>query len=175
MAGRGMGRRPPRRHAAPLIRPCSKADDPAVLAIEEECFERVEERVIADRLADCRRSSSERSPGPLSVPTFVDLALDEGKIVGYCAWTCEPFGETCEQCIHVMNLAVGVDFRRKGIASALLDEALEKFPCAVSMRLLVRADNLGAQSMYVLQGFEEVQRLSGYYGAVDGLELLRSI
>ena len=60
--------------------------------------------MIADRLADCRRSSSERSPGPLSVPTFVDLALDEGKIVGYCAWTCEPFGETCEQCIHVMNL-----------------------------------------------------------------------
>lgn len=54
------------------------------------------------------------TPRPLFVPTFIDVALlpvdGEKAVVGYCAWSSEPSGSS-ENCIHIMNLAVALEFR----------------------------------------------------------------
>ena len=164
-----------------IIRPVSDADALSLQRIESEAFAS-EEHALAERLADSHADSQRQSRGPWFVPTYVDVAVVTTEttstgdaIAGYLAWSYEPFG-ACEKCIHVMNLAVAADFRRLGIATRLLrhvqELSWEKFPQAICMRLIVRADNTPAQKLYMQFGFQKTDDHPKYYNKdIDGIEL----
>jgi len=75
---------------------------------------------------------------------------------------------------HILNLAVHPDFRRQGVATILMDEAireLNKKGCAF-MYLKVRASNTGAQRFYELLGFKVENIRKKYYDNPDEDALL---
>jgi ribosomal-protein-alanine N-acetyltransferase len=82
---------------------------------------------------------------------------------------------------EVLTLAVPPPFRRRGVASALLDAALAlAAPTANAMLLEVAADNPGALALYARAGFRTVGQRSGYYarpGArpVDAIVMRRAL
>ena len=61
---------------------------------------------------------------------------------------------------EILNLAVFPQFRRLGIASALLSEELQ---AEADFFLEVRESNLAAQALYRRFGFREVGRRRAYY------------
>ena len=62
---------------------------------------------------------------------------------------------------EILNLAVAPEFRGKGVARALLDQAFEAFRGSVFLE--VRESNLVAQEFYNSLGFKELSRRKGYY------------
>ena len=71
---------------------------------------------------------------------------------------------------HIATLAIHPDYRKRGIGSTLLVEALQSvlLQGARSAFLEVRASNLAAQNLYQHFGFEIVNRRPRYYK--DNLE-----
>jgi len=67
--------------------------------------------------------------------------------------------------IHIANLATHPDFRRQGIARALLLQVLKLAVAdgAVTSFLEVRESNLAAQEMYRKFGYENTGRRKRYY------------
>jgi [ribosomal protein S18]-alanine N-acetyltransferase len=81
-------------------------------------------------------------------------------IAGYlCRWLVA--GES-----HVLNVAVHPDLRQRGVASALMGEAIAEAQVrkAQLMILEVRRSNLGARKLYRKFGFEERRLRRNYYG-----------
>lgn len=62
---------------------------------------------------------------------------------------------------EILNLAVAPDFRRKGVARALLDSALAGFRGAVFLE--VRESNETAKKFYKSLGFKELSKREKYY------------
>ncbi|MGD0772364.1 MAG: ribosomal protein S18-alanine N-acetyltransferase [Candidatus Solibacter sp.] len=62
---------------------------------------------------------------------------------------------------EILNLAVAPDFRRKGVARALVDAALGAFRGSVFLE--VRESNAVALEFYKSLGFKELSRRKGYY------------
>jgi ribosomal-protein-alanine N-acetyltransferase len=90
---------------------------------------------------------------------FVCRAGPDGRVIAYCAvWLI--FDE-----LHVNNLAVLPDWRRRGVASQLLDFVLRAGERAGAVRctLEVRASNLPAIALYARFGFRERGRRVRYY------------
>lgn len=74
---------------------------------------------------------------------------------------------------HLLDLAVAVAHRRRGLGSELLRSvraAARDEQGATAMTLEVRASNAAARALYRLLGFDEVGRRPGYYpdGGPDG-------
>ncbi|MCM3873328.1 MAG: ribosomal protein S18-alanine N-acetyltransferase [Pyrinomonadaceae bacterium] len=69
--------------------------------------------------------------------------------------------------LHINNVAVRVEYRRRGIGSALLTRILEQGRRldATEAFLEVRAGNSLAQALYEKCGFTSVGRRSNYYSA----------
>lgn len=67
--------------------------------------------------------------------------------------------------VHIATIATHPDFRRQGIAQALLAHVLKSGAQegAVSSFLEVRASNIAAQAMYRKFGYEETGRRPRYY------------
>lgn len=67
--------------------------------------------------------------------------------------------------VHILNLAVHPDFRRRGVANsllaALMKEAQENDMTSVTLE--VRASNAAAQALYAGFGFDQIGRRKGYY------------
>lgn len=88
--------------------------------------------------------------------------IDEGfgpHIAGFlCAWI-------VSRELHINNLAVHPRFRRRGVASQLLEEALRraKLKGATAGYLEVRASNEAAKMLYHRYGFKLVGRRRNYY------------
>lgn len=83
---------------------------------------------------------------------------------------------------ELLTLAVDLPFRRKGLASALLDDlhARAAEQGAEEIFLEVAETNAPAQGLYAGQGYREVGRRPGYYcppggEPVDALILYRSL
>jgi ribosomal-protein-alanine N-acetyltransferase len=80
---------------------------------------------------------------------------------------------------HLMNLAVLPDFRRKGIAQALVDEFLAEAARAKAPDawLEVAVDNEGALALYRALGFEVVRTRRKYYqpGGIDALVMRKEL
>lgn len=78
--------------------------------------------------------------------------------------------------LHLIDVAVHPDFRRRGVGGALLTTLIDhgRDNGARLVLLEVRRSNHAAQSLYRRVGFETVRVRRGYYdgGAEDGLELL---
>jgi [ribosomal protein S18]-alanine N-acetyltransferase len=98
--------------------------------------------------------------GELAKPSSVCLGAFEGeRLVGYLivsryvdAW-------------HVMNVAVAVDHRRRGVASELLGALFERTreDGRRGYTLEVRVSNAGAITLYERLGFERRGMRRGYY------------
>ena len=87
------------------------------------------------------------------------VAEENGAVAGYIG------SQTVPDESDMMNVAVHPDFRRQGIAEALvtaLCEALKK-QGSVSLTLEVRASNEPAKALYEKLGFELVGRRPNYY------------
>lgn len=83
----------------------------------------------------------------------------EGKVVGYlCLWE---IGRE----IHITNIAVDPDWRRRGIARALIRDMLEgaRHRGITQVFLEVRPNNVEALGLYERFGFRVIGRRKGYY------------
>jgi ribosomal-protein-alanine N-acetyltransferase len=88
-----------------------------------------------------------------------DEQASPNRIVGYlCFWIV--FEE-----VRLMNLAVHESIRRRGVATALVSEALQAGAVQAATRavLEVRASNHSAQALYRSMGFRHVSTRTKYY------------
>jgi ribosomal protein S18 acetylase RimI-like enzyme len=104
--------------------------------------------------------------GALSLPGLVRLkACVDRKMVGFA-------GAAVKRSKNegwITTLGVMPEYRRLGIANALLDEC-ERLMAMGRVRLSVRKSNLGAQRLYLERGYSLVERWERYYeGGEDGL------
>ena len=95
------------------------------------------------------------------------LAEIDGHIVGYILFWLLPGA------IDIHNIAVHVDYRRRGIARLLLSKVLgeARNQSAVRVMLEVRKSNLAAQKLYESVGFLTTGVRWGYYSD-DGEDAL---
>ena len=95
--------------------------------------------------------------------TFI-VAKDGEKVVGFAM--CWYIMDEC----HIGNLAVLPEYRRKQVATKLLDELLKgtKEHGTNYILLEVRTSNIPAQSLYKKFGFDEVVVRKHYYKNPDG-------
>ena len=87
------------------------------------------------------------------------VAEEDGRVAGYIG------SQTVPDESDMMNVAVHPDYRRRGIAEALvvaLCDALRE-QGSVSLTLEVRASNEPAKALYQKLGFEQVGRRPNYY------------
>jgi [ribosomal protein S18]-alanine N-acetyltransferase len=94
----------------------------------------------------------------LSKPSGVCLAaIEERRIVGYLI--CSRYADVW----HLMNIAVDPPARRRGIATALLDEMIARAGQDASYTLEVRPSNSSAISLYERFGFRSAGTRRRYY------------
>jgi [ribosomal protein S18]-alanine N-acetyltransferase len=129
---------------SPTIRSLGYSDLPQVIAIERRAF-----------------------PTPWSLAMFVlELskpsgvclgALEERRIVGYLI--CSRYADVW----HLMNIAVDPPTRRRGIATALLEEMIARAGDDASYTLEVRPSNSSAIALYERFGFRSAGTRRRYY------------
>jgi len=71
--------------------------------------------------------------------------------------------------LHITNVAVHPEHRRRGHARALIRGALSAYPDARLVHLEVRPTNGPARTLYGSLGFRETGRRPRYYGDEDAL------
>ncbi len=115
-----------------------------------------------ERLCFSRPWSREALEAELNVPGAVFLvARQGGRVAGYAGMHC-----AADQC-YMDNVAVFPEFRRQGVASALLtalEEAAKKRG-GEFLSLEVRPSNGEAVRLYSRLGFREEGRRKGFYTA----------
>ncbi len=87
------------------------------------------------------------------------VAIEDGKAVGYMGmWVLADEG-------HITNVAVGKNYRGKGIGSALVEDFIRtgKEKDLAFLTLEVRVSNNDAIALYEKHGFKEVGRRKKYY------------
>ena len=95
----------------------------------------------------------------LSKPSGISLAALQGeRLVGYLV--CSRYADVW----HVMNVAVDLDLRRRGIGRALIEALFERADRRGERYTLeVRPSNVSAVAMYERLGFGSAGRRRGYY------------
>lgn len=119
---------------------------PQVARLEQQCF--------ADPWSE--RSVGSELENPLSLWL---VALEGEQVVGYVG------SQTVLEETDMMNIAVSADFRRKGIARALIEALVEKLREKGSrcLTLEVRISNIPALRLYEYMGFTQVGLRKNYY------------
>lgn len=128
------------------IIPMTAAHVPAVAALEQLCFpDPWNEAAVGSELVN-----------PLSLWL---VAMDGETLMGYAG------SQTVLDETDMMNLAVSPDYRRRGVAKALVAalsrELYERG--SRSLALEVRASNEAAIALYASLGFRQVGRRPNYY------------
>jgi ribosomal-protein-alanine N-acetyltransferase len=99
-----------------------------------------------------------------------------GELVGYTVGELDnrPNGKKVG---HVMNLAVRNEYRKRGVASALMDELERRFMerGAKVAFLEVREGNETAQRLYTGRGYSYMKKAKGYYGDEDGYVMTKKL
>jgi len=110
--------------------------------------------------------------GVLTLPGVVRLrAVGDGKLVGFVAGDPRRRDNTG----WILTLGVLPDWRRKGIAKALLGKCEEQLHMP-QVKLSVRRRNTAAIRLYEKLGYEQVDIWSKYYrGGEDGLVLAKKM
>jgi [ribosomal protein S18]-alanine N-acetyltransferase len=94
----------------------------------------------------------------LSKPSGVCLAaIEDRRIVGYLI--CSRYADVW----HLMNIAVDPPARRRGIATALLEEMIARAGAEASYTLEVRPSNSSAIALYERFGFRSAGTRRRYY------------
>ena len=94
----------------------------------------------------------------LSKPSGVCIAaIEERRIVGYLI--CSRYADVW----HLMNIAVDPPARRRGIATALLEEMIARAGQDASYTLEVRPSNIHAVALYERFGFRSAGTRPRYY------------
>jgi ribosomal-protein-alanine acetyltransferase len=128
---------------------------------------------VADAAAVCELAATEPYAAQWSVESY-----RRSRESGFACWVAMPGDSGAKGFIvtrtisgeaEILNLAVAADCRRRGLASALFDEALKSFQVAGVRRIFleVRASNLAAIAFYRRHGFAEVGLRVGYYPATE--------
>lgn len=124
------------------IRKAGPEDVPVIAALEEECFSEPWPEDMIGRLRE-----------------HFTVALEEETVAGYLVLS------TVLDEGNIDNVAVSPAYRRRGIADALVENAVARgreSGLAVLM-LEVRASNIPAIRLYEKHGFEAVGRRKNYY------------
>lgn len=127
----------------PVLRKATRADLPAILEIERAAFAESPWKAEDFLAEDCT------------------VAEIDGRVAGFLVsrQTFPPVnGEPAER--EILNVAVASEFRRQGIATALLRHELGH---RAVYFLEVRESNLAAQKLYRKLGFQEIGRRPNYY------------
>lgn len=128
------------------IRPMTKADVPAVAALDKLCF----------RIPWSEQSFAAEMENQLAVYFVAEV---DGVIAGYCGfWQVADEG-------HITNVAVLEQFRRAGVGSRLVEtmETAAKQAGLVLMTLEVRKSNHAAIGLYEKYGFRTIGERKNYY------------
>ena len=122
----------------PIIRPGNPADLVAIEAIQQ--------------------ASPEAAFWDVSSYLNYDLrvAVCENRVSGFLVWRAIDAQEA-----EILNIAVSPEFRRLGIARALIRSLLSGYSGAVFLE--VRASNEAARNLYKSVGFVDVSRREDYY------------
>ena len=142
----------------------STADIGTLSRIEHECFttEAFSRRLIMSLL---------RAPGAVSL-----LAKENEEVAGFLIGLVDDYGEV--KLGHIVTIDVIPKYRRKGIATKLLQK-VEKVFQDTGVRtsyLEVRDDNVAARRLYQKLGYREVEVLKGYYSrGGDGIRLEKTL
>jgi len=111
-------------------------------------------------------------------PKIFLVAEINGNIIGYNMCRLE-FGlsNISERLVkkgHIISIAVMEEFRRRGIGSKLIEEALKRLKeCGASeVYLEVRISNYPAITLYRKMGFKAVRIIEGYYRDGEGAYLM---
>ena len=128
------------------IVPMEKSHVPQVAALEKACF--------SDPWSEASVASE------LNNPLSCWLVALEGEVVAGYVGSQTVLDET-----DMMNIAVRADFRRRGLATALVLALIACLKQRGSRRLTleVRASNESAQNLYARLGFTQVGRRKNYY------------
>jgi len=89
------------------------------------------------------------------------LAQKDGKWMGAIVWEVEPSGSS----IHILALAVLLGYRRKGVASLLLEQISVQSQLPITVE--VQTENSEALAFYHSLGFSLVETLENYYRRVS--------
>ena len=128
---------------SPMIRSATAADAPLLLGIERQSFSKPNWDMDSLLRYTCA------------------VAELNGRIVGFLI-SRETFPAASDAAAEreILNVAVAAEYRREGIATALLEHELRH---DATHFLEVRESNIPAQALYRKCGFVEVARRPGYY------------
>jgi ribosomal-protein-alanine N-acetyltransferase len=94
----------------------------------------------------------------LSKPSGICLAaVEDSRIIGYLI--CARYADV----MHLMNIAVDPAARRRGVATALLEQMIDRAGPDQSFTLEVRPSNAGAIALYERFGFRSAGTRRRYY------------
>ncbi len=135
------------------LRDMTRADLPAVLAMEQELF------APDTWTAAMYRDELARTDTRHYLVAVEDPADGrQGTVVGYAGLIAYP------EEAHIATIGVTAVAQGRGIGALLLDTLLAEADTRSRVVLLeVRADNEAAQRLYRRRGFEEIGRRRGYY------------
>ena len=107
-------------------------------------------------------------------PDLFLVADHDGEIIGYAIGEIEK--DVKGSIGHIVNIAVTVLWRRRGIGNRLLDDLERLFlEYGVTKAYLeVRITNDGAQALYKRRGYEIIKTLKKYYVNEDGFYMEKS-
>ena len=135
----------------------------------------------AVRISEILRDSTEAALWPPE--SYAKLAASPGGVFLVCEAHAQLIGFLAARQVadeaEILNIAVHRDFRRKGVASALLLAALDKFRQSAIARVFLelRESNLPARALYDRHGFISFGRRKSYYSdpAEDALCMQKKI
>jgi ribosomal-protein-alanine N-acetyltransferase len=135
----------------------------------------------ASAISEILRNSSQAAQWPFE--SYASLANSPGGVLLVCETKSHVRGfvaarQAADQA-EILNIAVHSDFRRKGVASALLTDALDAFRRSAIARVFLelRESNLPARKLYERHGFIRTGRRKSYYAnpTEDALCMLRKL
>ena len=129
-----------------IIREMKASDVAAIAELEKRCFS---DPWSADSIAS-------ELVNPLS---YWLVAEANGQVAGYVG------SQSVLDAADMMNIAVSPDYRRQGVAKALVNELTHHLSQngVIALLLEVRVSNTPAITLYEKMGFEQVGRRPNYY------------